>query len=109
MLTKEEVINLDSGAKYDIWLHYLLVQLSLKHNFHVRDIHPTKLTESNTKGWGKADKTFGNIELRYLWKDLKYFSFDEYTDEMLWEWYWRFADEIQLKNGLSSINSLTVV
>lgn len=104
MLTKEEVLNLDSGDRYKIYFHYLLKQLSLKHSFHVRDIAPWRLTESNTNGWGEPDKTFGNIELRYLWKGLRYYTFEEFQEVRpnthgylpLWEHYWRFADEIQL-------------
>ena len=94
MFTKEQIQQLDNGTKYKIWFHYYLTHLGLKYNFHVRDISPHKLTESNTKGWGEPDKVYGNIEIRYLWKDLRHIKFEHFDDERLWEWYWRFADEI---------------
>lgn len=96
MLTKADIKQLDNGTKYKIWFHYFLTQLGLIHSFHVRDVAPHKLTEPNTKGWGKPDKVYGNLELRYLWKDMRYTKFEDFDDERLWEWYWRFADEIDL-------------
>jgi hypothetical protein len=93
MKTKEEIYNLDVWDKLKIYLHYCTVQYGLKYNFHVRDIHPTKLTETNQKGWGEPDKVYGNIELRYLWKNNRLTPFEEFD---LWEWYWRFHEEINI-------------
>jgi hypothetical protein len=92
-MNREEVNNLDIFDKTRIYLHYRVVQLSLKHNFHIRDVHPTKLTETNTKGWGEPDKVYGNLELRYLWKNIRTTPFDEFD---FYEWYWRFEEEIGL-------------
>jgi len=89
-MIREDITKLDRGAKYKIWFHYLLTHLGLKHNFH------TKRIGEEGNNWGPADKVIGNLELRYIWKDLKYTEFENYTDDMLWEWYWRFEDEIQL-------------
>lgn len=96
-MKRDEISKLSREDKYTIWFDYFLTQLGLIHNFHVRDVHPTKLTENNTKGWGEPDKTFGNLEFRYLWKNLRYKDFSDFTDEDLYEWYWRFEDRIVFK------------
>ena len=106
-MDREEVIALSREDKYSIYLHYLCVQLSLKHNFAVRDI----IDDPINYGWGEADKVHGNLELRYLWSDLTYHSFDTFINVIggmcakdylpLWEWYWRFKDELIQKDSQS--------
>jgi hypothetical protein len=91
-VTREDISKLSKEDKWKIWFHYLLVQLSLKHSFHVRDV----INDPEDYGWGDYDKKFGNIEIRYLWKTLRYVKFENYTDDMLYEWYWRFKNEIEL-------------
>ncbi len=102
-LTRQTIDKLDREEKWVIFLHYLLVQLSLKYRFHVRDI----IDNTDNHGFGNPDKVVGKLEFRYLWKDLKPLSFDEFIvvkDNMcvpdylpLWEWYCRFKDEIEFK------------
>ena len=102
-MNRKQIIALSREEQYDIYVHYLLVQLSLKHNFVVRDI----IDDPENYGWGEPDKVHGNLEFRYLWKDMKYHPFDDFItiqDNMctkdylpMWEWYWRFKDEIVIK------------
>ena len=92
-MSKEEVKNLDIFEKFNIWFHYYITHLGLVHNFYIRDT----LTDTSDKGWGTPDKVYGNIEIRYLWKDLKYVKFEDFTDERLWEWYQRFKEEFKSK------------
>jgi len=99
-MDRDSIVELSREDKYKIYTHYLIVQLSLKYNFHVRDT----INDPENHGWGEPDKVFGNLEFRYLWKDMTYHSFESFIvvkDGMctkdylpLWEWYWRFKDEI---------------
>jgi len=113
-MERDKIVALNREDKYKIYFHYVLVQLSLKHNFNIRDISPIEIYDAKRKGffyekpsddgWGKPDKVFGNLEFRYLWKDISYYSFEDFitikddkcTKDYLpmWEWYWRFEDEI---------------
>ena len=91
-MTRQGISNLSREGKLKIWFHYLLVQLYLKHSFHVRDV----IDGPENYGWGPYDKKYGNLEIRYLWKNLRYATFEEFDDNRLWEWYWRFEDEIEI-------------
>jgi hypothetical protein len=95
--------SLDVYGKLKIYFHYYAVQVALKYSFQVVDKAPVKpLLHGKkeilwTEGRGKPDKEFENIALYYLWKDLKALSFDEFQKERIYDWYWRFADEINHK------------
>lgn len=60
--------------KYEIYFNYFATQLALKHNFEFVDT-----TKPFSKvGWDIPDKTFGNIDFHYLWKDIKIKTFEEF-------------------------------
>jgi len=75
----------------------------LKYSLHIVDKTPLNPSKHNgfeihwTVGRGKPDKEFGNIAIYYLWKDMKLLSFDEFQKERIYDWYWKFGDEINHK------------
>ena len=95
--------NFSEDDKWKIYFHYYSVHVSLKYSFQIVDKTPLKPMKHENKeihwtvGRGKPDKEFGNIALYYLWKDLKALSFDEFQKEKIYDWYWRFEDEINHK------------
>ena len=93
-MRRQDVTKLSRTNRWDIYFHYSLVTLGLKHKFHVRDT----LSDPINYGWGPYDKVVGNIEFRYLWSNIYQKTFEEFDNENdLWEWYWRFKDEIAIQ------------
>lgn len=95
--------NLSEDDKWKIYFHYCSIQLGLKYSLHIVDKTPLNPTKHNgvevhwTVGRGKPDKEFGNIAIYYLWKDLEVLSFDEFDEEKIQDWYWRFENEFNHK------------
>jgi len=92
MITLKDISNLGREDKFKIYLHYLIVSLSLKHRAHFRDV----LHDPEDYGWGPYDKKVGNLEIRYLWKNDKYYEFEEMPNEKLHDWYLKFRNEIDI-------------
>jgi len=40
------------------------------------------------------DKEFGNIALYYLWKNHNPIPFEDFQKERIYDWYWRFENEL---------------
>lgn len=89
-MTKEELIeitnNIDIFEKFKMYMHYVIIQLGLKHNFYVLDL---KKYEYNDKlkhlspyhGWGsKPDKIFNDTSFFFLWEDIPIRTFEEFCD-----------------------------
>lgn len=47
----------------EIYMHYYITQLGLKHSFHTYQL--------GEKGWGKPDIVINNLCIKYLWKDIR--------------------------------------
>lgn len=82
MKTKEIVDKLTVYEKYNIYFHYMSVQLGLKHNFEIVPI--------NTLGWGKADKCLKTVGLHFIWKNINMDSFEEFLKDGIYSWYNKF-------------------
>lgn len=102
-MVNSKIDNLTDEDRWKIYFHYCSVQLGLKYSLHIVDKTPLNPTKHNgveihwSVGRGKPDKEFGNIAIYYLWKDMKFLSFDEFLKERIYDWYWKFADEINHK------------
>ena len=91
-----EVDSMTNLQKFEVWFHYYLRMVSLKHDFLIEDNLPTTkptsregqelLNEGLFKpvkeiGRSQPDKYFKNLNcsLRYLWKHIYIYSFEEFT------------------------------
>jgi len=62
--------------QYEVYMAYVIIQLTLKHNFHFID-----LTKDNAlDGWGSPDKVVGDLAFFYLWKHKDPMTFEEFTN-----------------------------
>lgn len=102
-MNKRQIVDgLDVFGKLRIYFHYQSVQLGLKHRFVVVDKNPLNPVTHEGKevswkhGRGTPDKEFGEIALYYLWKDLEMMTFERFLEGEIYEWYWRFEDEISI-------------
>jgi len=99
-MNRQRIDRLDVYGKLSIYFHYCAVQFALKHSFQVVDKTPLKPMKHENKeihwtvGRGKPDKEFGNIALYYLWKNLNPISFEDFQKERIYDWYWRFENEL---------------
>jgi hypothetical protein len=97
---KDKIDSLDVFDKLKIYFHYMVVQLSMKHNFQVVDKTPLKPMKylkdeiSWKVGRGNPDKEYGNIALYYLWKDLNPISFEKFLEGEIYTWYSKFQNEL---------------
>jgi hypothetical protein len=97
---RQKIDRLDVYGKLKIYFHYCAVQFSIKHSFHVVDKTPENLTSHNGQvipwkhGRSEPDKEFGNIALYYLWKNHNPISFEDFQKERIYDWYWRFENEL---------------
>lgn len=78
-MTDSEIIKAMED-RYNIYMHYYIVMLGLKHNVEIVD---TKKAEWNT-GRDKPHKLIGNQALYYHWKNIPIISYDELDYE-----YWQ--------------------
>jgi hypothetical protein len=99
-MNKSKIDSLDIFGKLRIYFHYCDVQFSIKHSFQVVEkTIENQLSHNNQKihwrmGRGEPDKEFGNIALYYLWKNHNPISFEDFQKERIYDWYWRFEDEL---------------
>ena len=99
-MSRLKIDGLDLYGKLSIYFHYCAVQFSIKHSFQVVDkAVENQLSHNNQKihwrtGRGEPDKEFGNIALYYLWKNHNPISFEDFQKERIYDWYWRFEDEL---------------
>jgi hypothetical protein len=114
----KKVQSLDVFDKAKIYMHYCIAQLGLKHNFEVVDT----AKDNWQNGRSTPDKTFKQIALFYLWKDIKIETIDEFYSEKnieirdcgedwekkgfaqrwwvecfgVYDWFWKFESEFNL-------------
>jgi hypothetical protein len=99
-MSRLKIDTLDLYGKLSIYFHYCAVQFAIKHSFHVVDKTPLNPSSHNGQmiswkhGRGEPDKEFGNIALYYLWKNHNPISFEDFQKERIYDWYWRFENEL---------------
>ena len=99
-MDRKKIDELDAFDKLRVYLHYYSVQIGLKYRFEIVDKAPLNPARNDGKeiawshGRGKPDKDFGNIALYYLWKDQRILSFEDFSKDHIYEWHWRFEEEI---------------
>ena len=97
---RQKIDALDLYSKLSIYFHYCAVQFAIKHSFQVVDKTPLNPYSHNGQmihwkhGRSEPDKEFGNIALYYLWKNHNPISFEEFQKERIYDWYWRFENEL---------------
>lgn len=97
---RQKIDTLDLYGKLSIYFHYCAIQFAIKHSFQVVDKTPLNPYSHNGQiipwkhGRGEPDKEFGNIALYYLWKNHNPISFEDFQKERIYDWYWRFENEL---------------
>jgi hypothetical protein len=114
----KRIQSFDVFEKANIYMHYYITQISLKHDFKVVDT----AKDNWQHGWSKPDETFKQIAFFYLWEDVKIKTIDEfYSDENIkitdcgvhwqekgfaqrhriecsgvYDWFWKFESQFNL-------------
>ena len=99
-MSKHKIDGIDVYGKLSIYFHYCAVQFSIKNSFQVVDKTPLNPSSHNGQmihwkhGRSEPDKEFGKIALYYLWKNHNPISFEDFQKERIYDWYWRFENEL---------------
>jgi hypothetical protein len=95
--------GIDDFQKLIVYNHYVAVQLSLKHDFDIQDKRYPLGESTVTRnllpwnhGRGKPDKETNMIAYYFLWKDLRFHTFNEFIKEKVYDWYSKFKNEINI-------------
>ena len=73
----KKIDGFDPFQKLEVYMHYYITMLALKHDFEVVD----KRGKNYPKGYSAADKDYLGIGFYFLWKDEKILDFDDFVSE----------------------------
>lgn len=81
------------GEDFQLYMQYFTKMSVLKHSFHILDI-----SKKNNTNWNKADCKVGQLEFRYLWKDIYIATFKEFIENKDWNGidYWKKRKPIKM-------------
>jgi hypothetical protein len=102
-MIEKEIAAMTSMQKFQIWWHYYMKMLILKHNFYIRDNQVEKC------GFGTPYRHYRALDcsIYKLWLDTPIKTYEEFVSDSnihpnnyfgIYDWYPKFRNEIQIIN-----------